>query len=134
MRGETDNIVRWFELLHWQQGKWVLEIVLVLIHGPARFQDLSRAINAHHIDRWWNPRPSRLSNSQLSRTLQTMHRDELVVRVEDHTQAPTAVTYALSPLFRDFLTNAIEPAAEWLRHHDEHIHRIRARHHPQHNS
>lgn len=134
MRSETDNIVRWFELVHWQQGKWVPEIVLVLIHGAARFQDLSRIINARHTERWWNPRTSRLSNSELSRTLQFMHRDDLVVRTEDHSQAPTTVTYELSPLFHDFLTHAIEPAADWLRRHDAHIHRIRARRHPPRNS
>lgn len=126
-RPESDDIVRWFELVRWQQGKWVPEIVLTLINGPARFQELSRTINARDTDRWWSPRTSQLSNSQLSRTLQLMHRDELVVRLEDRSQVPASVTYALSPLFRDFLASAISPAAHWLRDYNGHIQRIRAR-------
>ncbi|MGH3628729.1 MAG: winged helix-turn-helix transcriptional regulator [Sciscionella sp.] len=123
---ETDDIVRWYDLLRWQQGKWVPEVVLVLIHGPARFLDLSRAINIRTTDR--SSRSSQLSNSQLSRTLQTMHRDELVIRTEDRSQVPHTVTYELSPLFRDFLTDALGPATGWLRYYDTEIKRIRAQH------
>lgn len=126
-RAEADDIVRWFELVHWQQGKWVPEIVLGLIDGPARFQELSRAINARDTDRCWWSGSSRLSNAQLSRTLQFMHRNEIVVRFEDRSQVPPSVTYSLSPLFRDLLDRAISPAADWLRVHHEHLRRIRSR-------
>jgi DNA-binding HxlR family transcriptional regulator len=120
---ETDDIARWFELVHWQQGKWVPEIVLVLFQGPARFQSLSRTINGRDTDR-----SSQLSNSELSRTLQVMSRDGLVVRFEDRSRVPPAVTYELSPLFRGFLVAAIRPATDWLRHYDSEIKRIRAQH------
>lgn len=127
VRGELGVVERWFDVVHWQLGKWVPEVVLVLIHGPARFQDLRRAVNAHLGDRSWVPRSAQLSNGQLSRTLQAMRRDELVLRHEDRSQAPVAVVYELSPLFRDFLTHAIGPAALWLRRHHTQMERIRER-------
>ncbi|MGH3630033.1 MAG: winged helix-turn-helix transcriptional regulator [Sciscionella sp.] len=99
---DIDDLARWFEIIQWQQGSWVPAIVLVLVYGPTRFQELGRAIRARHTDRWWSNRRSHLSNSQLSRTLQAMERDELIVRHEDHSCGH--VTYQLSPLFLDFLT------------------------------
>jgi DNA-binding HxlR family transcriptional regulator len=72
VRADTKDIARWFEIVQWLQGSWVPEIVIVLAEGPTRFQDLGRAIRAQNTDRWWSTRTSRLSNSQLSRTLHAM--------------------------------------------------------------
>ncbi|MGH2352732.1 MAG: winged helix-turn-helix transcriptional regulator [Chloroflexota bacterium] len=127
MKAETDDIVRWFEIVQWQQGSWVPEIVLVLAQGPTRFTDLCRAIRARNTDRWWFIRRSQLSNSQLSRTLHAMERDELVLRHEDRSRVPSTVIYELSPLLIDFLAGPIGPAVKWLRHHDEPIERVRER-------
>jgi DNA-binding HxlR family transcriptional regulator len=128
VRADTKDIARWFEIVQWLQGSWVPEIVTVLAEGPTRFQDLGRAIRAQNTDRWWFPRTSQLSNSQLSRTLQAMHRDELILRHEDRSGVPITVTYELSPLLLDFLTGPIGPGVDWLRHHDTTLERIRERH------
>lgn len=128
MRADTDDIMRWFEIVQWQQGSWVPDVVVVLAEGPTRFEDLRRAIRARNIDRWWFSRRSQLSNSQLSRTLRAMERDEFILRHEDRSRVPIAVTYELSPLFIDFLTGPIGPAVDWLRRHDEPIARIREWH------
>jgi DNA-binding HxlR family transcriptional regulator len=128
VRAETEDIARWFEIVQWLQGSWVPEIVTMLAEGPTRFQDLGRAIRAQNTDRWWFTRTSQLSNSQLSRTLHAMHRDELILRHEDRSRVPITVTYELSPLLLDFLTGPIGPGADWLRHHDTTIERIRERH------
>lgn len=121
----TEDMLRWFELVQWLQGSWVPEIVLVLADGPARFSDLQRAIRARTTDRWWFHRPSQLSNSQLSRTLDAMERDGLLLRHEDRSTIPFPVTYELSPLLLDFLTGPITAAVHWSRHHDEPLERIR---------
>jgi DNA-binding HxlR family transcriptional regulator len=128
VRAKTEDIMRWFEIVQWLQGSWVPEIVVVLAQGPIRFQDLGRAVRAQHTDRWWSSRASQLSNSQLSRTLHAMHRDELVLRHEDRSRVPITVTYELSPLLRDFLTGPIGPGVDWLRRHDSTLERIRERH------
>lgn len=125
MRAEPDDILRWFEIVQWQQGSWVPEIVLVLARGPTRFTDLCRAIRARNADRWWFLRRSQLSNSQLSRTLRAMERDELILRHEDRSRVPSTVIYELSPLLIDFLTGPIGPVVDWLRHHNEPIERVR---------
>lgn len=112
VRAETEDIARWFEIVQWLQGSWVPEIVTMLAEGPTRFQDLGRAIRAQNTDRWWFTRTSQLSNSQLSRTLRAMHRDELILRHEDRSRVPITVTYELSPLLLDFLTGPIGPGAD----------------------
>lgn len=129
MEAHHDDIVRWFELVQWQQGNWVPEIVLVLAKGPAHFTDLCSTIRTLDTDRWWFSRRSQLSNSQLSRTLRAMQRDELVLRHEDRSGVPITVTYELSPLLINFLlTGPIKPAADWLRQHNEPMEQIRDKH------
>jgi DNA-binding HxlR family transcriptional regulator len=124
---DPDEVVAWFELVQWHQGIWVPDIVAVLTEGPMRFKDLRRAINTNacHIDRWWFPRPSRLSSSQLSHTLAAMQRDELILRHEDRSRVPIAVSYELSPLMREFLARFTGPAMEWLQIHREPMDRVR---------
>lgn len=123
-----DEITAFFEAVHWFQGVWVPDIVRVLADGPARFEDLRRAIDNAHSDRWWFTRPSRLSNSQLSRTLMAMQRNLLVHRTENRAQVPIAVTYELSPLLLDFLHGPISPLAAWLEQHQDALETVRRRH------
>jgi len=82
--------------------KWSMLIVMILAHGPRRFNELKR-----HIDG--------ISQRMLTLTLRGLERDGLVSRTVEPT-VPPRVTYALTEL-GESLKQPVEALGQWAMAH-----------------
>lgn len=123
----AEEVLSWFDLVRWHQGKWVPDIIIVLSEGPMRSNDLFHEVRERNIEHRWSTGDSPVSKQSFTRTLHAMERDELVLRCEDNSQNPRAVYYELSPLVQEFLEDHTRAAVEWAEAHRELFDRVRQR-------
>ena len=92
-------------------GRWVAAVLTAVAMRPLHFVDLLGEINAieERMGRRTHERP--LSGKVLSRTLQRVEREGLVVRHQDPAPHPS-VWYEITPAGRALL-GALRPLAEW---------------------
>ncbi|WP_134661970.1 MULTISPECIES: helix-turn-helix domain-containing protein [unclassified Amycolatopsis] len=83
-------------------GKWTGMVVVALLDGPRRFNDLKQTLGAS-------------SAKVLTETLRDMARDGLITRT-DHQANPPHVTYELTALGRSLLP-VIDAMREWSDQH-----------------
>jgi DNA-binding HxlR family transcriptional regulator len=86
-----------FELLF--QGKWKLQILLVMCAGPVRLGQLARLI------------PD-ASKKMLTQNLRRLERDGIVIRA-DFSDIVLHVEYDLNPDFRNSISNLLAQLGEW---------------------
>lgn len=122
-----EEVLSWFDAVHWHQGEWVPEIVVALWSARKRFLDLLEEIRESTTQHRWSTRTRPLSRQSLAQTLQGMVRDELVLRHEDNSSAPKAVWYELTPVVRAFLEGQAGSTAEWVDANRDLIERVRQR-------
>jgi DNA-binding HxlR family transcriptional regulator len=82
--------------------KWSVLIVVLLGHGPKRFNEIKRMVSG-------------ISQRMLTFTLRGLERDGLVTRTVTPT-TPPRVDYALTPLGHT-LWRAVEPLSLWANEH-----------------
>ena len=92
--------------------KWSVFVIMMLIEGPRRFNELKRAING-------------ISQRMLTLTLRGLERDGLVTRTIFPT-IPPRVDYELTDLGRG-LQQPVMALGEWAKTHQEQIAAARAR-------
>lgn len=124
---DHEEVLSWFDAVNWLQGEWVPDIVVALWNGQKRFVDLLEEIRESDTQHRWSNRTRPLSRQSLARTLDSMERDELVLRHEDNSATPRAVWYELTPDLRSFLEERAGPTAEWIKDHRDLIERVRRR-------
>lgn len=90
------------EVLNRVGDKWSVLIIGTLGAGPARFNELRRAIEG-------------ISQRMLTLTLKALERDGLVTRTQFPT-IPPRVDYALTPLGKTLL-EPVQALAEWAEKH-----------------
>ena len=90
------------EVLNRVGDKWSVLIIGTLGAGPARFNELRRAIEG-------------ISQRMLTLTLKALERDGLVTRTQFPT-IPPRVDYALTPLGKTLLV-PVQALAEWAEKH-----------------
>lgn len=91
--------------------KWSVLIIVLLINGSKRFNEIKRAIGG-------------ISQRMLTLTLRGLERDGLVKRTQYPT-IPPRVVYELTPLGRS-LGKAVRPLGDWAQGHIKHIGRAQA--------
>lgn len=124
---DAEEVLSWFDLVRWHQGKWVPDIIIVLSEGPMRSNDLFNEVRERNIEHRWSTGDAPVSKQSFMRTLHAMERDELVLRCEDNSRNPRAVYYELSPVVQEFLEGHTRAAVEWVAEHRELIDRVRQR-------
>ncbi|RPD42288.1 winged helix-turn-helix transcriptional regulator [Chitinophaga barathri] len=87
-------------------GKWKLLVVITLIDGPRRFNEIERSIEG-------------ITPKVLSKELKDMELNGFVKRIESHTN-PVQVTYELTP-YSDSLREVIVLLSAWGTKHRTHI-------------
>lgn len=92
--------------------KWTSLVIVALVAGTKRFQQLRREIDG-------------VSQKMLTQTLRTLEQDGLVSRVA-YATVPPKVEYSLTPLGRT-LTEPLEALHQWSVAHVEEIEAARAR-------
>jgi DNA-binding HxlR family transcriptional regulator len=91
--------------------KWSILIIVLLGHGPRRFNEIKRIVGG-------------ISQRMLTLTLRGLERDGLVTRTQYPT-IPPRVDYELTQLGRS-LWDAVVPLGAWAQGHVKHITRARA--------
>jgi DNA-binding HxlR family transcriptional regulator len=109
-RGEFNCPVR--EVLDRIGDKWSLLVMTRLGAGTRRFGDLLREVDS-------------ISQRMLTRTLRSLERDGLVLRI-DHHEVPPRVEYELTPL-GETLREPVEALAAWAAQHRPNIRESRRR-------
>ncbi len=123
----ANEVLNWFDAVHWQHGEWVPEIVVALWAGRKRFLDLLKEIQDSSTQHRWSNKTNPLTKQSLSQTLARMEREELVLRNEDSSSIPRAVWYEVSPTLREFLEESAGAPAEWVANNHDLIERVRQR-------
>ena len=90
--------------------KWTVLVVMMLVDGPRRFNEIKRMVGG-------------ISQRMLTLTLRGLERDGLVTRTLFPT-IPPRVDYELTPLGRS-LWAAVTPLGSWAQEHLKDIHRAR---------
>jgi DNA-binding HxlR family transcriptional regulator len=124
---DPKNILAWYDVVHLHQGEWAPDVVICLIDGPQRFMQLLSEVRARQLTHPWSRSARRLSKQSLSRLLHTMERNELILRHEDQSESPAAVSYELSPAARAFLEERISSVVEWAEGNQDLISRAQQR-------
>lgn len=107
-------------------GKWMFAIAAVLLDGPMHYTDILSTVRSLDIRVDWSGRRAVLHESILTRTLQRMTADELLIREENAGVFPPSVWYSLTPATRHALL-AVTPLAEWVEEYPDLIARARER-------
>ena len=86
--------------------KWSVFVIVVLLPGPRRFNDVKRSING-------------ISQQMLTRTLRGLERDGIVARTI-RKASPPQVEYALTPLGQS-LSDPVLALSKWACDHIEQV-------------
>ena len=114
-RDEVSSFAALREVFRLLGGKWDAAIISALAGGPLHWSEIRAKIHSYG-EMSPNDSTSTLHDSILSRALQRMQRDGLVVRVEQAAVFPRSVTYALTPT-AECLAEKLVPLAEWAMTH-----------------
>lgn len=105
VRAMLNDCQRVAPLLSHVGDKWTVLIIMILLNGPRRFNDIKRHVTG-------------ISQQMLTRTLKTLERDGMVIRTALPT-TPPQVHYELSPLGHS-LSVPIHALGAWvIAHLDE---------------
>jgi DNA-binding HxlR family transcriptional regulator len=81
-----------------------------------RYGEISDEVQAYHIEDTWSNGHTILHHSSLTRALDTLTKDGLLLRDEKRRSFPPSVTYSLStPAAR--LLKAASPLVDWVHEH-----------------
>lgn len=111
MRDEASSFAALHEVFRLLGGKWDAAIFSALAEGPLHWSEIRTKIQSYR-KMSQNDAGSTLHDSILSRALQRMQRDGLVIRVEQAAVFPRSVTYALTPTAK-CLIEKLTPVADW---------------------
>lgn len=84
-------------------GEWTLAVLCAVARGPKRYGEISDEVQAYHLEDTWSNGHTILHHSSLTRALDMLTKDGLLLREEKPRSFPPSVTYSLS-----------EPAARML--------------------
>lgn len=124
---DPKHVLAWYDVVRLHQGEWAPDVIVCLIDGPQRFMKLLTDVRSRHLTHPWSRSARRLTKQSLSRLLHTMERNELILRHEDHSEIPPAVSYELSPAARSFLEERISSVVEWAEANQDLISRAQQR-------
>lgn len=106
-------------------GEWALAVLYALARGPKRYGEISDRVQEYHHEDTWSNGHTVLHHSSLTRALDTLTKDELLLRDEKPRSFPPSVTYSLStPAIQ--LMGATDPLVDWVRSHADLIARAQA--------
>ena len=128
MTVDPKHILAWYDVVRLHEGKWAPDVVICLLDGPQRFMQLLSEVRARELTHPWSRSVRPLSKQSLVRSLNTMVRNELILRHEDRSEASVAVSYELSPAARAFLEERISSIVEWASGNQDLISRAQQRH------
>ncbi|MEV8442140.1 helix-turn-helix domain-containing protein [Actinosynnema sp. NPDC051121] len=114
-KDEAGSFTALHEVFRLLGGKWDTAIFWALADGPLHWSEIRAKIQSYcEMD----PSASTLSlhDSILSRALQRMQRDGLIIRVEQSAVFPRSVICALTPT-AERLIEKLAPLAEWAMNH-----------------
>jgi DNA-binding HxlR family transcriptional regulator len=86
--------------------KWTIQVLVSLIWGPRRFNEVKRQVGG-------------ISQQMLTRTLRQLERDGMAERIVRPSRPPH-VEYALTP-FGHSLSETVKPVADWASMHQSKI-------------
>jgi DNA-binding HxlR family transcriptional regulator len=99
-------------------GQWALAVLCALTNGPKRYGEIFEKVQEYHITDTWSNDHKILHQSSLSRILDVLTRDELLMRDEKPRSFPPSVTYSLTEPAITML-EAASPLVEWVNEHTE---------------
>lgn len=100
------------------EGQWALAVLCALADGPKRYVELLDRVQRNDVTDAWSYAHTTLHQSSLSRILDTLSRDGLILREEKRRSFPPSVTYSLTEPAMAML-DAAGPLAEWADDHPE---------------
>lgn len=109
-----EEVLRWYDAVHWHQGVWTPDIVLALWDGPKRAKELYQRAQTSHVRSRWAARANPISQNALHKALRALVRDELVQRTSYGSGFFKEVWYELTPLALDFFRNGIRTTSAWV--------------------
>lgn len=123
---DTGLLNDWYRARALVAAELVPAIVVALLDGPLNYSEVRQAVESCHVAEGWNPRHERLHESTLTRSLQQLTGDGLLLRQEIPGSFPRSVQYMLTPGARE-LVEAMRPVADWARQHDDLVEQARRR-------
>ncbi|MGW3287177.1 winged helix-turn-helix transcriptional regulator [Streptomyces sp. NPDC001002] len=105
------------EVLDRVAGKWSVQILVAVAHGPIRFTELERGIEG-------------ISRRMLTVTLRNLERDGLLTRTV-HPTVPPKVEYELTPVARE-LHETLQSLTDWAERNRHYVADARAKYDTEH--
>lgn len=97
-------------------GEWTLAVLCAVARGPMRYGEISDEVQEYHLEDTWSKGHTILHHSSLTRALDMLTKDGLLLRKEKPKSFPPSVTYSLSePAAR--LLEAAGSLVDWAHEH-----------------
>lgn len=97
-------------------GEWALAVLCALARGPKRYGEISEKVQEYHLEDPWSRGHTVLHHSSLTRALDMLTKDELLLRDEKPRSFPPSVSYSLTaPAVQ--LLKAADPLVDWAHAH-----------------